>query len=127
MTSLNKLVTKDEASIFTSCTCVDQQVPRQDLNTEDEDSHSTSSIDTCRSYNSGSYICCENESCIDEVIALKQCPKKPKSAHFTQQRTFSGDDEHKNKDLANYLGMKDGLSTSIAQQVIFLDLFNFVS
>ena len=91
------------------------------ISEDNEDSASISSVDTCHQYNCRSYTCCENESCMEEAISLKWCPNETRSQSSqvpSVHSPFEEPSEFKIKDLTNYLGMKDGFSSSITDQVL---------
>ena len=94
---------------------------------EDDDSISVSTVDSqvdiCRQGNCQNYTCCENEACGEEAVILNRCPNQIKCQR--PETSFVEETEYKIKDLTNYLGMKDGVSSSIAgQQVDILYLFS---
>jgi hypothetical protein len=84
---------------------------------EDDDSiGSSSSVDICRQGNCQNYTCCENEACGEEAVILNQCPNEVKCQRA--EISFVEETEYKIKDLTNYLGMMDGVSSSIVDQKV---------
>ena len=83
---------------------------------EDDDSNSVSSVDICRQGKCQNYTCCENEACGEEAVILKQCPNQSRCQRV--EIPFIEETEYKIKDLTNYLGMKDGVSSSIVDQKV---------
>ena len=100
----------------TSCSSTSIQTNHQSIVDDYDDTSISSSVDTCRQSNCQHYTCCEIESCDEEVFAVTQCPKEA-----TGGSTDIKEDpeiEYKGKDLTNYLGMLDCVSSSIAEHKV---------
>ena len=117
MSSDHELINEDD-EITNSNSCMSNvgQHNCQGTIYEDEDSNSLSSVEICRESNCQNYTCCENESCAEEAVILNQCPKEIKSQK--DESHFAEETEYKIKDLTNYLGMKDGVSSSIVEHKV---------
>ena len=96
----------------------------ESLYSEDEEYSISNSCsnENCRQDNCKLYTCCENELCHKETVILNQCPNNfgvssevlGDVQHQTSQTEFPEvETEYKIKDLTNYLGMRDGVSSSI--------------
>ena len=83
---------------------------------EDDDISISSSVDTCRQFDCQNYTCCEKESCREECVILNQCPKEA-SGDNTDIYPVP-ETEYKVKDLTNYLGMLDCVSSSIVDHKV---------
>ena len=91
--------------------------PKNQIIDDDDDGISTSSsVDTCSQSNCGYYTCCEIKGCTEKVAVLTQCPKKANS--LSTDINKSTETEYKGKDLINYLGILDSVSSSIAEQKV---------
>ena len=100
----------------TSCSSTSIQTNHQTIVDDDYDTSISSSVDTCSQSNCQHYTCCEIESCDGEVFTVTQCPKEA-----TGGSTDIKEDpeiEYKGKDLTNYLGMLDCVSSSIAKHKV---------
>ena len=83
---------------------------------EDDGISISSSVDTCRQFDCQSYTCCEKESCREEFVNLNQCPKEA-SGDNTDIYPVP-ETEYTVKDLTNYLGMLDCVSSSIVDHKV---------
>ena len=106
----------------------------ESLCSEDDDYSISNSCsnENCRQDNCKLYTCCDNELCHKETVVLNQCPNNFGDSlevlgdvqHQTSQTEFPEvETEYKIKDLTNYLGMRDGVSSSI--QLNKVGLVNF--
>ena len=100
----------------TSCSSTSTQTNGQTIVDDDYDTSTSSSVDTCRESNCQHYTCCEIESCEEEVFAVTQCTKEAtgRSKDIIEEPEV----EYKGKDLTNYLGMLDCVSSSIADHKV---------
>ena len=97
-----------------SCSSASIQTNHQTI--VDDDYDTSSSVDTCSQSDCQHYTCCEIESCDKKVFAVTQCPKEA-----TGGSTDIKEDpeiEYKGKDLTEYLGMLDCVSSSIAEHKV---------
>ena len=102
--------------VSTSCSSMLTQPKHQIIDDDDDGISTSSSVDTCSQSNCGYYTCCEIEGCTEKVAVLTQCPKKANS--LSTDINKSPETEYKGKDLINYLGMLDCVSSSIAEQKV---------
>ena len=100
----------------TSCSSTSTPTNHQTIVDDDYDTSTSSSVDTCRESNCQHYTCCEIESCDEEVFAVTMCPKEAsgRSKGIIEEPEI----EYKGKDLTNYLGMLDCVSSSIADHKV---------
>ena len=102
--------------ISVSCTSNSSQPNYQTIVGDDDDISISSSVDTCRQSNCQNYTCCENESCGEEHVNLNQCPQDAIGENTDIYQL--PETEYKVKDLTNYLGMLDCVSSSIADHKV---------
>ena len=100
----------------TSCTSNTGHSTYQTIVGEDDDISISSSVDTCRQSNCQNYTCCEEESCGEECVILNQCPKEACGGNKDIYQL--PETEYKVKDLTNYLGMLDCVSSSIVDHKV---------
>ena len=88
----------------TSCSSTSIQTNHQTIVDDDDDTSISSSVDTCSQSNCQQYTCCESTD-------IKEDPEI----------------EYKGKDLTEYLGMLDCVSSSIAEQKVCVFYLNQIT
>ena len=97
----------------TSCSSTSTHPNYEAIVEDDYDTSVSSSVNTCCESNCQDYTCCEIESCDEKVFAVTKCPKEANGG--SKDINDGPEIEYKGKDLTNYLGMLDCVSSSIAE------------